>query len=183
MAHGKKKDEADEIRLLAVLREVLPWLMGALMRYAGTPFQKVLADKTGVTENQISRYVNKKAFPFKNLLVMIEKLGLHPDSGWWLLGQALTEHFSYARFEVPKGLPEEVREPHSPYPAAPRAEPELPESTARIMALDLDRLPAEKRIRFAQERKALHDKALAQRTLEENYVIRYREALQRRSGS
>ena len=178
-----KKDKADEIRLLAVLKEVLPWLIRALMRVAGTPFQSVLAKKTGVSQNQISRYMNKREFPVKNLLVMIEKLDLHPDSGWWLLGQALTEHFAYARVEIPKGLPNEIREPRSPYPAAPPAEPELPESTARIMALDLDRLPPEERVRFAQERKALRDKAIAQQILEEGYMTRYREALYRRSGS
>ncbi len=58
-----------------------------------------------------------------------------------------------------------------------------PDCPDTVRTLDLNRLPPEERVRFARERNALRDKAVAQRTLEESYVKRYTEALRRRSGS
>ncbi len=172
-------DDAGEIAVWHVLRKVLPRVIKALMRCAGTTKQATLARKTGLSPNQINRYFKGREFAAKNLFVMVTRLGLPEDSGWWLLGGAMQDEYQYASVEIPEPA-SEIREPFSPYQVAAPAEPKLPEDVEMILALDLDRLEPEDRVRFAREREAIRQQAIAQRKLNVGYVERYREALQRR---
>ena len=178
MANGEEEQISSE-KVWDVLRRSGPRLINTLMRFANTKKQAAFARKTGLTANQINRYIHGKEFPDQNLSRLTAKLGLTEDNTWWLIGRTVAEEYGYARFEVPPPPADEVREPNSPYRLGQDAARDLPEDTAMIMALDLNRLAPEDRVLFTQERNALRDQAEAHQTLVEKYVERYKAALRR----
>ncbi len=158
MASGED-DQSGSEKVWDILRRVLPRFIRALMRYARITTQAGLADKTGISTSQINRYFHGKEFPDRNLTRLTEPFGLSEDSTWWFFFHTAAEEFSYARFKIPQ--PDEVREPQTPY----RLERDLLKDLAMIMALDLDRLEPEDRVRLARRRNALRDQAKSLETL------------------
>ncbi len=181
LIHAMADDDKSEPKesVWDILKEVLPEVIRALMKYAGVRSQERFAEMAGVNANQVSRYINGTEFPTTNLPRLGRKLGLAAGSVWWLLGHMIEKKFRRFKIDL-DGQPGVVREPAPPYDES------FEERYDTIMELDLSVLETYDGVRLTRSRHVLqqsYEQSEGQRRALEgqmaDFLERYNDALSR----